>query len=626
VHFTDEPHREIDELGALGVLPGWVSRKLYKEMRTIKIRYAGIKKFLKAGMCPPKGKTPPPPPPPEPVAPPPSEESGILNFDAENCVVPPKFTDPLTVLAMNENGIVPDDLVKLSQEYIRKIPGKPEVRDRIVKELETRRLNAIAQIKATREELVKQEQQQTDFASNSHLPDASAAAEREIRRQERMQQREVEQLLTAELRRQREQAQELERQKQMAILVQQQEEARRKALAEGTAKRKERESKVIERIQQREVELEDARKKQDEQEIRRRKAEEELQVQRKAEAVKQEKEKEERLKKLAEEQKRREVALARKRDEDEGELRKREAVRLEAKAEELRKAKEEHEAQMQKQRDRVVQIRRKEVEMTEQKITKFEENEKVVLQRVSESQRRRDESLSQLRRRNEDKVARARSMIEKIEQDDLEKKQAISVKTTEAAARLQLIVADRNRRMELARKGENEKSLQALDRKARSEDLLSQRLGTAMQKQAATDARLAELKKKAEEDATTKAADQWLRMKIGEENARRLERKQEWQRQQALKKMEDKAQAVELMTQQKRDEEERRRRQSAALAEKKKQLIAEFAAKMDGKGRPNVDALAKEFGIDVAELNQRVSSPDRSGASSKLSDGETPKK
>jgi hypothetical protein len=573
-------------------------------------------------MCPPKaGKNAPPPPPPEPVAPPVPEETSILNFDPLTCVAPPEFTDALTVQAMLQTGIAPEDLVRLPKEYIRKIPGKPAMRERIVKELEDRRLEAVSIIKSAREELVKQQKQKEAFARKYKFPDSSAAGDRELRRQERMQQREVELLIAAELRRQMDREQEIERQRHLEEIIQQQEALRKKALAEEAAKRKEREAKVIARLAQLEVEYEEAKRKAEEHEERRKKAKEEQQQKLRADALKLEKEKDKRRAKLLELQQQKEIEMVQRKEEVEIELQKRAAERLKAKEDEFRRAKELHETLMKKQRERVAESHRKEEEAVEQRVAKFEENERLVLQRVAESQRKRDEAMLQMKKRNEAKVVRARTMIDKIFQDDLEKKQAIGVKTTEAAARLQIMITEKNRRIAAARKGEGEKAAQALERKTRSEEIFAQRLGNTIQKQEATESRLADLKKKSEDDSLQRAADSWLKVHISEDNAKRLARREEYERQQTLKKMEDQASHVAALTDQKREEEAKRKKKSAALAEQKKKLLAEFQARMEGKGEPNIEGLAREFGIDVEAMKTRIRNPDRTtAASSKLSD------
>jgi hypothetical protein len=130
-----------------------------------------------------------------------------------------------------------------------------------------------------------------------------------------------------------------------------------------------------------------------------------------------------------------------------------------------------------------------------------------------------------------------------------------------------------------------------------------------------------EIRRKAEQDAQKKAAEQWLRLRIGEENARRLANKREWDRQEALQKIEGKASSVDAMLQQRRLEDEAKKKKSDDLAEKKRQLMEQFAAAMERKAQPDLEGLARRFGLDFEEISRRIDNGDRQPIAAELPPG-----
>jgi hypothetical protein len=284
-------------------------------------------------------------------------------------------------------------------------------------------------------------------------------------------------------------------------------------------------------------------------------------------------------------------------------LEKREALRLEAKAKELRRRRIESQKLFEKQRERMNSSKQRELAADEEKLTKFQEGERLMQQRIAACQRKRDETITHLRRRNDEKVNRSKSVILKIEQDDLVRRQEIEKRNVQTVERLEQLIVERRRKSELAKK---EGKSRAEERRTRRQEMEDERLDGDKQKVAGTQTRLEEVRRCAEGDARDRAADAWLRMRINEDNARRLERRAEWERELTLKKMEEKAEAVERMNQTKQADAAARKKRSEAVAAKRKKLISEFARAVDVGDDIDLEQLAKQFGLDYQGLVTRA--------------------
>ena len=121
------------------------------------------------------------------------------------------------------------------------------------------------------------------------------------------------------------------------------------------------------------------------------------------------------------------------------------------------------------------------------------------------------------------------------------------------------------------------------------------------------------MKQKQQEEMQNKAAEQWLRLKIGEGNAKRLERRTEWEKQQTLKKIEDKARSVDELNEHKKTELIKRKRQAELITFKKNDMMKEFNGIMKTGGEIDLKKLAKQFDLDLDELEKKVEEESKRG-------------
>lgn len=80
---------------------------------------------------------------------------GILDIEPNGLIVPPVFSEPETIQAMNQLGIAPSDLVLLNQSEFDTIPGNNEIRMKVLLELDKRRMKMIADIINQRNKIIQ---------------------------------------------------------------------------------------------------------------------------------------------------------------------------------------------------------------------------------------------------------------------------------------------------------------------------------------------------------------------------------------------------------------------------------------------------------------------------------------
>ena len=82
-----------------------------------------------------------------------------------------------------------------------------------------------------------------------------------------------------------------------------------------------------------------------------------------------------------------------------------------------------------------------------------------------------------------------------------------------------------------------------------------------------------------------------------------------------LKKMEEKTKTIDLLNQQKKVDAEKRKKRSDTILSKKKKLMEEFNRLLESGGEPDIEKLAKQFDLDLDELNRKVYEGDRKNRS-----------
>jgi hypothetical protein len=345
--------------------------------------------------------------------------------------------------------------------------------------------------------------------------------------------------------------------------------------------------------------------------LKRRRAEEELRCKRREDFARAEQEREERKRKLSQDRQKKAEEAMRRQEAYEAELQKQEMARSRTRDEELKQRRSEYQKLVDTQQERAEEARKRDQAATEEKMSRFEESEKQLQQRIADCRRKREESLLSIRQRNEERLRRSQSAMQKMAKQDLVRRQEYERKSAKTLERLTSLISERQH-------GSSQKTEADRSRQVRSNELLEQRRMQELQKLAEQDTRVAELRKKAEQESQLRAAEQWLRVRIGEDNARRIERRAEWEWEQTLRKMEDKAAFAQQVSEQRRLEAESTRMRAHNAEVKKRKLAEEFASLMSSGGTPDFQKLAEKFGLDYEALRtaiaeeRRLSKPGKS--------------
>lgn len=120
------------------------------------------------------------------------------------------------------------------------------------------------------------------------------------------------------------------------------------------------------------------------------------------------------------------------------------------------------------------------------------------------------------------------------------------------------------------------------------------------------------LKLKEEEELQNKAALIWLKQKFGEENAKRLQRKEEYEKEKVLKKFEEKNKMVDQLIYQNKIDQQKRFYLSYQAQQKRRELSEEFSKTVALRKSTNDDEksiymLAKKFNVDMEEIKKKYS-------------------
>ena len=530
-------------------------------------------------------------------------EYGIMQFDPETCDSPPVFTERITLEAMEKNGITPNDLVRLSRDSLRKIPGNPAMKDKIVQELESRRLQAIEAVKKTRNELASQGNRGNAF---SRTMERSLKGDAPIRKEERLQQRGLEQVIVLEFQQRMAREAEMQRQRQSEEVQQKLKEEARRKQEEEARRRREKEQRVSEKLRQKEEDLEERKRKRDEEDERWRQMEVEAAEKRKADTKKLLQDRAYQAKKFQEEKDRKKAEFQQKREEETAEFVRKDEERMRARQAEMEQTRRQRQAILEKQFEQYTATKKREQENMEKKATKVEEGERALQLRMNEFQRKREGLVSQMKMRNNDKIARSKTALEKISLAEMERRKAIELKTRHSAEHLEQMLREKQRRTELLIQKDAKSHSIVRDRLARSQELFNQKIDNDKKRFEANDARVVAMRQRVKEETENKAAEQWLKLRIGEDNAKRLERIRQWEQVQKVKRIEERSKSADQFDQQKRMEAENYKKMSRLASARKEKAIVEFQRLLANGGEPNLQELADKFGLDYEMLNRRI--------------------
>lgn len=537
-----------------------------------------------------------------------SNDFGILQFNPDISQGPPKFTESFTIDAMNRLGITPEELIQLTEEEKKSIPGDEKVRQQIINEFERRRIDAIEQIKEKREELLIQTQRQNQFDlkyRSARRPLTATLVEQEFSKIKRAQKKEIERIIAAELVRRESILKETKRQQTIEQNLKLQAETKQKKYEEEQQKRQQREQKVQERYKLREMEIAEQQKQLIEKEERRRQREIERDKIRKAEFARQSQLKEMKLKKFHDDRILAEQIEQKKRDERSVLLKQRELRLMKQKEDELAQLKEHNRALMEKAVERLNLTHKREKEEIERKTAKMIENENNVQKRLDQQKKQKMLSLIETRKKNEERLQRSLLLTKKLEEEDMKKKEKLQIRNDQAVERYHQIVKDREKKAELARLDNEEKTMKMFEKKRKADQLEQQKLIQFEEKMAIKAAKFEEVKKMQEQELKNKNAFQWMKQKIGEENNGRLQRRIEYENHLATQLLNKKMSVVERIQQDRQDEIRLVAMKSSQL-QRKKDLILEEVRKMTNKnGELNIEMLAAKFDIDIEEVRKK---------------------
>lgn len=538
---------------------------------------------------------------------------GIMEFNIDTYKAP-VFKEELTIEAMKKVGVTPEDLVKLSNNDIKMIPGNNETKAQIVNEIEKKRLNIINQVKIARKELINEQEKKKNFDQKYRIKKVEDVStdQKDIEKYQRVQKREIERLIAVEFIEMEAKEAETYRQARLKEMMKEQEEKAKQKHEEEAKKRKIREDKVFNRLKEKEEELEKLKEKQLEEEKRRKEIEIQQANERKKEYQKQEQLKEIRLQKLKEEREKKEIENQKKIEEQIKEQKIKEELRLKQKQEEINSLREQHQKLLKKQMERAASAQKREKEELEAKYLKIQEDQRLTEKRMNEYRKKQQMELLTMKQRNNERILRSKQLAKKIEQDDLQKKETIQIKLVKAHERYVKLTADRQKKIEEARAENNEKVLKMIERKKKSEELFQKKVTSLNEKMKLKEEKFKSLKLKEEEELQNKAALTWLKQKFGEENAKRIQRKEEYEKEKALRNMEERNKVVDQLIYQSKIDRQRKFLLSFQAQQKRRELSEEFSKtvalrKSTADDEKSIYQLAKKYNVDMEEIKKKYS-------------------
>jgi hypothetical protein len=528
----------------------------------------------------------------------------------------PNFTEPATLTAMRKLGLVPKDLCKVTDKSVSDFPDLPEVRAHVKETIEKRRQMRISQIKEIREAILSERQVETVseepvFDDSKITAEMKEREERENRRIERMQQKEIESLIISELTRQKILRQELERQAQFQRALAEREAETKKRLAEDAARRKEKEQRVIARIEAKDKEALAKQRENERQAEERLKQEEEerRKLAREKAAAEQE-----RLRKAAqrredvEEQLKKEQRAARQK---EMELAKRDADRAKKNLEDTQKARAERQERLIQTKQRLADAAEREQEMLERKRKELLKKEAEARQRLASFQARKKAAILEQQEKIKAETLKHLEYSKKLEEDEQKKNLAILTRQAAHEERLQKVFSEREQRIHQAKMAEKERIATVAERRAKSEASLSDLCQKMEVEDAEVEERVKQIRHENKIERLKKIAERQLLLRTMDENAKALERKREFENAEILrKKMEREKKALLLM------ELQRvlgKKRKEAALQSqfRRTEVLSEFKEFLKEGGEPNLEALATRFNLDLEEIKKKVEEGNR---------------
>lgn len=518
----------------------------------------------------------------------------IADVDPDKLVSPPTFTEAETKKAMRKLGLLPKDLVKMSKYEIADIPGTDEIRARVAKELETRRLETIKNLIEERNKLIAAS---TTKTSSTSSPSKSQFGD--LKRFDKMKKQQIESLINEQSKR--------NQIKQHNESIQRRLEEAKVRQQEELLQRKQRETEKMQ------VQFERSRKAQEEKEravqtlIEKRQQEEERRVAQMNEMNA----KHEDAKRQANEQRKAklEAIRAAQRAHEEEEFRKAQAA--------INQTKEKQELVARKKQDYALQLREKQKENK----LKMQQRLELRLQREEEERQRQQERLKKVM---EDSAATAQQTRMKKEEDMYQRKlrerqrienyrarmsslnsgkenliKEMQMKQERAEQNLHHLASNRRQRYRESLDKMQQRSISAMTLKKQNEESFAKRAAQSLRRNNEAHERIMIMKQQKGKQLAEKAAQVYLKQKLGEEKAHRIQRMREYEMTETAERTNEKIREIDALRRKKKEEQMKMRHDFIKKQNKEMEELERLKAAITE--NPDVDpvALAKQFNVEV---------------------------
>lgn len=530
----------------------------------------------------------------------------IVDIDPNSITSPPNFKELETKRAMMALGILPEDLVKLSKHDISKIPGTQEIKDKITAELEQRRLETIKNVIEERNKLMNEKN--ITRKSNVITTNVNNSTE-EMKRFEKLKQKQIKLLISEQMKRkqiiqtetslqQRLEEQKLEKERQIQLKKLQDAEKAQQQLERAKKIEQEKEEKAKEVLIKQQQEEEKRMMQQQEMQAKteeERKAAAEKRKQ-KMEAIRDAQrahEEEELLKAINALQQTESKQLA---------VIKRREQQIEA----LREKQRQNEFRYQK---KIEALMNKDADEKQRNLEAIEKRQQQAAEKAAMEQAAKEAEILARKKREQEKLQLIRSRYNSGESNKEKLEREMKERQLRIEENLRALSCQRKQRIQASKVNLEKRSLSALNAKKEKEEMFARRAAATLKRQEDAANRALIVRQTRGNQIQERAAQEYLKQKLGEDNAKRMNRVQQYQRMAQAEKTKQKF--VDL--------EEQKRQRQIELTRMKKQIQVQQNKEKDELKRlqqmimenPNIDPqiLAAQFNIKLGPLSAPDASP-----------------
>jgi hypothetical protein len=174
------------------------------------------------------------------------------------------------------------------------------------------------------------------------------------------------------------------------------------------------------------------------------------------------------------------------------------------------------------------------------------------------------------------------------------------------SARLTQLKAERRERIRNAQLAERHRIEEVAERRAKSEMSQVALVKRLEAEDAEMERRVAEIRHENKVDRMKKIAERQLLLRTMEENARALERRRQYEDAALLRRKLERERKAFLLMELRRLMARKKRDASIQTTFKRTEVLSEFREFMGEGGEPNLEALAKRFGLDLGTIRDKV--------------------